>query len=100
MKTDEQYDALLKEVRKEIGANRDLIDDAVDLIPLVDPTIMRHYADKLARAGATKSATGNVDKAGAGNGPTDSKTNLAKAMDKRLDTILNHSYKGPKQRTE
>lgn len=98
MKTDEEYDEVLKELRKEIGASRNLPVDAVNLIPLVNPEIMRHYADNLVKVGATKDKLENSDQTDDKTTGTADKLDPVR-MNRRLDTYLNTHYKVPGQRT-
>jgi len=93
MKTEEEYDELLKEFRTEIATRLNLSDAATNLIPLVHPVAMRHYANGLAEIGATKPDNENANKAnGAGN--TDGKLDPAK-INRRVDMFLDARYKVP-----
>jgi len=88
MKTDEEYEAVLKELRAEIGEGLNLTEDAIDMIPAVDPKVIRHYAERFAAAGLV-TATEEAKPAKNDEAVTATK------MHKKTEQFLNARYKGP-----
>ena len=100
MKTDEEYDAVLKELRAEVALRLNLSDEATEMIPAVDPAVIRHYANRFAAMGATKPpASGGAEKAknGAGDANKNGSIDPVK-MHKRLDQLLGAQYQVPEKR--
>ena len=96
MKTDEEYDEVLKELRNEVALRLNLTDEARDIIPALDPKVIRHYGERFAAMGAVKPTTGDTT-GGAGNADKNGGFTPEK-MHKRLDMILGSRYSVPTKR--